>query len=364
MRIKDITNYLEELAPLSSQESYDNCGLIVGDASADVKGILVSLDCIEEIVDEAIATGANLIVAHHPIVFKGLKKINGKNYIERTVLKAIKNDIAIYAIHTNYDNYQFGVNREIGERLQLENLTVLAPKRQVLTKLVCFVPEVNVDDVASAMYNAGAGTIGNYKECSFKSEGEGTFKPVEGANPAEGIVGELSKVQEVRLEVLVSNHVLGAVLQAMKSAHPYEEVAHEMYAIMNDNQSEGAGMVGDLPEEMSELEFLKKLKEVFKCGSIRHTALLNSKVKRVAYCGGAGSFLLSQAKASGADIFVTGDFKYHEFFDAENQIVIADIGHFESEQFTSNRLAAILTKKFPKFAVRLTEVNTNPINYF
>jgi len=364
MRIKEITNFLEGLAPLSSQESYDNCGLIVGDASSELKGVLVSLDCIEEVVDEAIHVGANLIVAHHPIVFKGLKKINGKNYIERTVLKAIKNDIAIYAIHTNYDNYQYGVNREIGERMGLQGLRVLAPKKQVLTKLVCFVPKTHVKVVSEAMYEAGAGTIGNYAECSFKTEGEGTFKPLDGANPVEGVVGQLSSVEEFRLEVLVSNHVLSKVVSAMKNAHPYEEVAHELYSVMNDNQSEGSGMIGELAEPVNEIDFLEMLKREFKCGSIRHTSLLNKKVKTVAFCGGAGSFLLNNAKSARADVFVTGDFKYHEFFDAENQIVIADIGHFESEQYTSNRLASILTKKFPKFAVRLTKVNTNPINYF
>ena len=364
MKIKEITNYLEGLAPLSSQESYDNCGLIVGDANNEVNGALISLDCIESTVDEAIRLGVNLIVAHHPIVFKGLKKINGKNYIERTVLKAIKNDVAIYAIHTNLDNYNWGVNREIGERLNLKNLRILAPKKGVLTKLVCFVPTGDVDAVAEAMFAAGAGQIGNYSECSFKSEGTGSFKPMDGANPAEGKIGELSQESEFRLEVLVSNHLLGKVVSEMKAAHPYEEVAYEMYSILNENQTEGSGMIGELESPVDELEFLAFVKKAFGCGVIRHTSLRGKKIERVAFCGGAGSFLLNQAKRAGADIYITGDFKYHEFFDAEDQLVIADIGHFESEQFTSNRLAAILTKKFPKFAVHLTEVNTNPINYF
>jgi dinuclear metal center YbgI/SA1388 family protein len=364
MKIKEVTTYLEELAPLSSQESYDNSGLIVGDPNVVVSGALISLDCIESTVEEAISLGIKLIIAHHPIVFKGLKKLNGKDYVERAILKAIKNDIAIYAIHTNFDNYNFGVNREIGERLNLTGLRVLSPKQNVLTKLVCFVPEVSVDSVAKAMFDAGAGQIGNYTECSFKTEGLGTFKPMDGANPAEGEVGKLSVEHEFRLEVLVSNHLLNNVVRAMKEAHPYEEVAYEMYSILNDNQTEGAGMIGELETSVDELEFLSTLKKTFNCGVIRHTALSGKKVKHVAFCGGSGSFLLNQAKRAGADIFITGDFKYHEFFNAENQVVIADIGHFESEQFTSNRLAAILTKKFPKFAVHLTEVNTNPINYF
>ncbi len=364
MRIKEITNYLESLAPVSSQESYDNSGLIVGDGSLTCKGVLVSLDCIEATVEEAIEKGCNLIVAHHPIVFSGLKKITGKNYIERTILKAIKNDIAIYAIHTNFDNYLKGVNDEIADRLGLKKRRILAPKRNTLLKLVCFVPLDEVEKVSRAMYDAGAGNIGNYSECSFSTVGTGTFKPNSQANPSEGRVNELSSVQEARLEVLVSEHRIYHVVQAMKENHSYEEVAHEIYPILNENQTEGAGMIGELENEMDTLEFLRLLKEKFNCGVIRHTKITTKKVKKIAFCGGSGSFLLGDAKKNQADLFITGDFKYHEFFDAEDDIIIADIGHFESEQFTSNRIQRILTEKFTNFAVRLTEVSTNPINYF
>lgn len=364
MKIKEITDYLESLAPLSSQEGYDNCGLIVGDAQMEVTQALISLDCIESTVDEAITHGCNLIIAHHPIVFSGLKKLNGKNYIERTVIKAIKNDIAIYAIHTNFDNYQFGVNYEIAKRLKLTNTRILSPKKNVLTKVVCFVPANNLKEVSKAMYDAGAGQIGNYSECSFSVDGVGTFKPTKNANPFEGQIGELSEVEEKRLEVLVSNHALPKVIVAMKNAHPYEEVAYEMYSIMNENQSEGAGMIGELENDMETMDFLRELKQIFNCGIIRHTKITSKTIKKVAFCGGAGSFLLNAAKKNGADVFITGDFKYHEFFDAENDIIIADIGHFESEQYTSHRIERVLTKKFANFAVRLTEVNTNPINYF
>ena len=364
MKIKEITNFLESLALLSSQESYDNCGLIVGDSSVEFQKALITLDCIEATVDEAIEQGCNLIIAHHPIVFSGLKQLNGKNYIERTVIKAIKNDIAIYAIHTNFDNYQFGVNHEIAERLELKNVQVLAPKKNVLSKLICYVPKKNISEVSEAIFNAGAGKIGNYEEVSFQVNGNGSFRPVGNANPAEGTLNELSKVEEIKIEVLVSNHLIGKVVSAMKSAHPYEEVAYEICPILNENQYEGSGMVGELEVELDTLDFLKKVKSTFNCGTIRHTEISSKKVKRIAFCGGSGSFLLSNAKKSGADVFITGDFKYHEFFDAENEIVIADIGHFESEQYTSNRLERVLTKKFANFAVRLTEVNTNPIKYF
>lgn len=364
MKIKDVTAYLEALAPLSLQESYDNSGLIVGHPEDELNGILVSLDCTEEIVDEAVRTGCNLVVSHHPVVFRGLKKLNGNSYVERTVMKAIRQGIALYAIHTNFDNYQFGVNREIGERLGLQNLSVLAPKAGILNKLVCYVPENDAYTVLEAMFAAGAGRIGNYAECSFSMQGQGTFLPLDEANPAEGEVGVKSTVEERRLEVLVDAHSAGKVIAAMKTTHPYEEVAYELYALLNENQTIGAGMIGELPEPMDEKEFLAWVKKTFGCGVIRHTRLLGKEVRKVAFCGGSGSFLLRDAIRSGADVYISGDFKYHEFFDAEDRIVIADIGHFESEQFTSQRLVALLTKKFPKFAVRLTEVDTNPINYF
>lgn len=364
MKLKEIIAYLEELAPPGSQESYDNAGLITGDPEMEVKQALVSLDCIEITIDDAIVKGCNLIIAHHPIVFRGMKKFSGNDYVSRTLRSAIKNDIAIYAMHTNLDNSRFGVNYEIGNRLGLKNLKVLAPKKDVLNKLVCYVPDEHLNEVREALFNAGAGSIGDYVECSFTTKGEGTYKPTEGTNPFEGKVGERSQVPETKLEVLVSIHKLSPVLNAMFTSHPYEEVAYEVYPLLNSNQYEGSGMIGELDEEMKETDFLHKLKETFNCEMIRHTQLLEKPIRRVAFCGGSGSFLLNKAISNKADIFVTGDFKYHEFFDADNSIVIADIGHFESEQFTSNLIADYLTKKFPKFAVHLTAVNTNPINYF
>tara|TARA_B110000902_G_scaffold43775_1_gene48348 strand:+ start:121505 stop:122602 length:1098 start_codon:yes stop_codon:yes gene_type:complete len=363
-KIREVTSYLESLAPLSSQETYDNCGLIVGDPNVEVNGVLLSLDCIEKTVEEAVELGCNLIIAHHPIVFKGLKKINGSDYIQRTVIKAIKNDIAIYAIHTNLDNYRFGVNYEIGSRLGLKNLRILSPKSNILNKITCFVPNDHLESVSKAMFDAGAGTIGDYSNCGFSSEGVGTFLPNENAKPFEGENGKLSKVTETRFEVVCSRHTTEAVISAMIAAHPYEEVAYDISATVNSNPYQGSGMVGELEKEVDETEFLNFVKKEFKCGVIRHTDLMGEPIKKVAFCGGAGSFLLNQAKKSKADIFITGDYKYHEFFDAEGKIVIADIGHFESEQFTSKRIASILKNKFTTFALHLTVVNTNPINYF
>ncbi len=364
MQIQEITQFLESLAPLSSQESYDNSGLIVGNPHAEVKNVLISLDCIEATVEEAITKNCELIIAHHPIVFKGMKRLNGGDYVERTVIKAIKNDIAIYAIHTNLDNYRFGVNHEIGTRLKLKNLKVLAPKRNVLSKLICYIPESHFEGVSNAIFAAGGGQIGAYSDCGFSVKGTGTFQPIDGAQPFIGKVNERSEVQERKFETVCSTHTIGKVVAAMQKAHPYEEVAYEVFAMENGNNYEGSGMVGDLEHPMEAKAFLQELKDVFGCGVVRHTDLLDKSIARVAFCGGAGSFLLPMAKRSGADIFVTGDYKYHEFFDAEAQIIIADIGHFESEQYTSNRIAEILTEKFANFAVHLTEVNTNPINYF
>ena len=364
MKIKEITSYLESLAPLSSQASYDNCGLIVGNRETEITAVLVCLDSTEAIVDEAIEKGCNLIIAHHPIVFSGLKKLNGDNYIERTVIKAIENKIAIYAIHTNLDAYRFGVNHEIGKRLGLKNLQILSPSENALCKITVFVPPTHVEIVSEAMFKEGAGEIGNYQECSFETPGKGSFTPLENANPYDGKVGKKSIVDEIKIEVVCAIHVLNSVLKAMKTAHPYEEIAYDIISLKNKNAYEGSGMYGELEVEMDEISFLTQLKSTFQCDIIRHTNLLHKPIKTVAFCGGSGSFLLKNAKQIKADIFITADYKYHDFFHAENQLVIADIGHFESEQYTIHLLADILTKKFPIFVLHLTGVKTNPINYF
>ena len=364
MKIKELTAFLEQKYPLGSQADFDNCGLLAGNADAEITGVLVSLDCTEEIIEEALEKGANVIVSHHPIVFKGLKKITGKNYVERTLIKAIRNDIALYALHTNLDHHQAGVNAEIAAKLELENTRILDPIEQSLFKLCVFVPQDHVSQVERAMFQAGAGKIGNYAECSFTMEGIGGFLPLEGADPFEGKIGSRSKAQEVKVEVLVNKHKLLPVLQAMTEAHPYEEVAHDVIPLFNGNQDEGSGMTGELKAPMDTLTFLAKIKQLFHCGVIRHTEIVHQKVQRVALCGGSGSFLLSKAIAAKADIFITADFKYHEFFDAEDKLIIADIGHYESEQFTINLIHREISNNFTKFAVHLTGINTNPINYF
>ncbi len=363
MTIRSITAALEQLAPPIYQESYDNSGLLVGEPNSEVSKVLVCLDCIESVVDEAIEKGAELIVAHHPIVFSGLKHLTGKTYIERVVMKALRNNIAIYAIHTNLDNVQAGVNKKIGERLALQNLSILAPMQQSLYKLVTFVPSSKTDMVMQALFTAGAGHIGNYADCSFTHEGIGSFRGLEGTNPYVGETGKRHFEKENKVEVVVPKHLKSVVIKALLEAHPYEEVAYDLYKLENANQQLGAGMVGDLANEMSEADFLQFAKKALNTHCIRHTALLGKTVRRVAFCGGSGSFLLNNAIAAGAEVFITGDFKYHQFFDADGKLVIADVGHFESEQFTIDLLADYLIEKFPTFAVLKTEVNTNPIAY-
>lgn len=362
--LRDVCQYMEQVAPLAYQEHYDNAGLIVGNQAMPVSGVLVSLDCTEEIIDEAVAKGCNVVLAHHPIVFKGLKRLTGSNYVERTVLKAIKHDVAIYASHTNLDHVVGGVNFQIAERLGLERVKILAPKRELLSKLTVFVPTTHTQQVADALFEAGCGAIGDYEHCSFRAVGMGTFRPKEGANPFIGAVGQEETVDEHRLEVVLPSHAEARVLQAMRQAHPYEEVAYYLQAIKNDNQEVGAGIVGHLPKSMGVYEWLEHLKSAMELRVIKHTRLLDRPVERVAVCGGAGSFLLPDALRSGADVFVTADYKYHEFFDADGRIVICDIGHYESEVFTKDLLARRLSEKFTNFAVLKSELITNPVGYY
>ena len=364
MNIKEITASLEAFAPLSFQENYDNAGLITGDLQWECSGIITTLDATEAVVDEAIANKCNLIVAHHPIVFGGLKKITSRNYIERTVIKAIKNDIAIYAIHTNLDNVMNGVNRKIAEKIGLKDLQILQPKEALLKKLITFAPVDKADEIRNAIFSAGAGNIGKYDQCSFNTPGEGTFRAGEGADPYVGEKGKVHREQEIKIEVILPAYLQQKVVRALIDAHPYEEVAFDIFPLGYFLTDVGSGMVGQLPQEQTDNDFLALLKESFNLKVVRHTGFTGKKIKKVAVCGGAGFFLLEAAKSAGADVFITSDIKYHEFFDADGQLLLADIGHYESEQFTTDLLFDLLTQNFPNFAVLKTGVNTNPVQYF
>ena len=363
MTIKDITNCIEEIAPLHYAEDFDNVGLLVGKYTTKVTGVLVALDTLENVVDEAIEKNCNLIVSFHPIIFSGIKKLNGNNYVERVVLKAITNDIAIYSMHTALDNSFNGVNAKICEMLNLKHPQILIPQKHTLKKLTTYAPMANAESVRMALFKAGAGTIGNYSNCSFNVDGYGTYKANENANPAIGEKGKLHTENETFISVIFEKHKEKKVLNALFSAHPYEEVAFDIVALDNLNQEIGIGMIGELSEKVNELDFLNSVKKTMHVQCIRHSKLLNKPVKKVAVLGGSGSFGIGAAIGKKADIYITSDLKYHDFFKADEKIVIADIGHYESEQFTKNLLVDILTKKFPNFAIILSNKNTNPIYY-
>ncbi|GAA5029140.1 GTP cyclohydrolase 1 type 2 [Marivirga lumbricoides] len=349
---------------MAYQESYDNAGLIVGDANKEVKNILITLDVTKAVVQEAKNKNCELIVAHHPIIFKGLKKLTGANYVERTVIKAIREEVAIYAAHTNLDNVKHGVNAKISEKIGLQNLQILVPKQQQLAKLSVFVPEEKAPELKKALHNAGAGQIGEYKDCAFESKGTGSFSPSEKANPTIGTKGKPEEVQEIKIEVIFPLHLKHSVLEAMRNAHPYEEVAYYLHQLENDYTDVGSGMIGELAIPLPEEDFLRHLKETMNLQVIKHTHFINKKIQRVAVCGGSGAFLIKAAKAHKADAYVSADIKYHEYFDAEDKLLIADIGHFESEIFTNELFYEILREKFANIALQLGETVTNPIKYY
>jgi dinuclear metal center YbgI/SA1388 family protein len=364
MKLTECIQILEEWAPATLQESYDNSGLQIGDPQGVVSSALITLDCTEAVVEEALDKNCSLIIAHHPLIFGGLKSLTGKNYVERTVLKAVKAGIAIYAIHTNLDNILSGVNKKIAEKLGLRNCRILRPHESRLKKLVYFCPMNAHEKVRQAVFEAGAGTIGKYDNCSFNLQGKGTFKAGDDADPHVGEVGEMHTEKEMRVETVFPAFLQNKVLQALIKAHPYEEVAYDVYALANSWNEVGSGLIGELEESMDFDEFMGTVKQAFQAKGIRYTDKVNEKVRKVALCGGSGSFLLPDAMRQQADVFISGDFKYHQFFDAENKLSILDIGHYESEQFTPELIKEYLDKKMPNFATYLSEKITNPINYY
>lgn len=363
VKIKDIANALEMFAPLPLQEGFDNSGLQIGLTEAEVTGVLLCLDVTEEVIDEAVASGCNLIVSHHPLIFSSLKRIIGANYVERCILKAMTNGIAIYASHTNMDSVPGGVNYRIAEKLGLQNVRILAPKGDALLKLSVYVPVAQADMVREALFAAGCGNIGNYCSCSYNVEGYGTFKANEGCNPFCGEIGELHKENEVRVDTVLPAYLMNKVISALLKVHPYEEPAYDIYPLKNSWDSVGLGVVGDLPAERDELDFLAEVKEKFAVGSVRHTSLSGNKVKRVALCGGSGASFADAAISAGAQVYITGEARYHDLFNYDRKILFAVIGHYESEQFTIDVFNDIIRGAYPDLKVIKTSINTNPINY-
>lgn len=363
MKIKEIVSALERFAPLPLQDGFDNAGLQIGLTDAEATGALLCLDVTEAVLDEAIALGCNLVISHHPLIFKGYKSITGKDYVERCILKAIKNDLVIYAAHTNLDNAAGGVNFKIAEKIGLKNVRVLEAKENALLKLVIFVPTAQADEVRKALFAAGCGCIGNYDSCSYNIAGEGTFRAGEGTRPFCGKAGELHVEKEVRIETILPAYKKAEVIKALLSKHPYEEPAFDLYPLQNSWQQAGAGIIGELEKPETELEFLKRIKKTFEVGCLRHNKLTGREIQTVALCGGAGAFLLPLAIGNRADVFITGEIKYHDYFGHDTDILLAEIGHYESEQYTKEIFYTIIRDLFPNFAVQMTKVNTNPIKY-
>ncbi|WP_417365424.1 Nif3-like dinuclear metal center hexameric protein [Flavobacterium beibuense] len=363
MKIKDILAVLEQMAPLAYAEDFDNVGLLTGNSNNEVTGVLVCHDALENVVDEAIAKNCNLIVCFHPILFSGLKKITGKNYVERSLIKAIKNDIAIYAVHTALDNHKHGVNKIFCDALGLKNTSVLIPKENYIRKLITFTIPENVEKLRNALFDAGAGNIGNYENCSFTSQGFGSYQGNEDSNPAIGLPGDFVEDKEIKVEVTFEKHLESKILKALFNNHVYEEVAYEVYSLENKHQNIGLGMIGEFEQPMDEKDFLLFVKEKMEAGGIRHSAFTGKPITKVAVLGGSGSFAIKSAIAKGADAFLTADLKYHQFYEAENRLLLADIGHFESERYTKNYIVDYLTKKIPNFAIILSQENTNPVKY-
>ncbi|GGE17791.1 Nif3-like dinuclear metal center hexameric protein [Psychroflexus salis] len=363
MILQEVISFLEDFAPTHYAEDFDNVGLLVGDTNQKVNGILVSLDCLEATIDEAIQKKCNCVVAFHPIIFKGLKKITGKNYVERTLIKAIQNSIAIYAIHTALDNHYQGVNYQMGKQLGLQNMEILIPKQKSIKKLTTYVPKKHAQKVKEALFKAGAGNIGNYSNCSFTVEGNGTFLGSETSNPQYGEKGKLQIEAETQINITFDAHLTLQVISTLIKNHPYEEVAYEVETLENTNQQRGIGMSGYLKKPISEKDFIQLLKNTFGTPVIRHSDYLGKPIHKIAVLGGSGAFAISKAKAVQADAYVTADLKYHDFYQAENKILLADVGHYESEQYTKALLLALLQEKFTNFAIVLSEINTNPIQY-
>lgn len=363
MKIKEIIKEIEDFAPLSLQDSFDNSGLQIGNTNQILSGVLLCLDVTEDVIEEAIELECNLIISHHPLLFKPLKSITGRTYIERCVLKACKHDLVIYAAHTNLDNANRGVNFRIAEKLGLQNIRILSPKSNYLLKLITFVPKEHADSVRNALFNAGSGHIGNYDSCSYNIQGEGSFRAGENTNPFCGEKGELHFEEEIRIETILPVFKKQSVLRALLATHPYEEPAYDFYSLANDYDQAGSGIVGELPFPEDEMTFLQRLKTIFQVDTLKHSPLCNREIREVALCGGSGAFLIPDAIAFGADVFITGEAKYNDYYDVEDKILLATIGHYESEICTKEIFFDIITKKITNFAIHFSNTNINPVNY-
>lgn len=393
MKVREITDYLNSIFLPVYQETYDNAGFLVGDPAREVSGVLATTDVTDAVIDEAIALGANLIVSHHPLIFGGLKRLTPDSATPRMVIRLIENGIGVYAAHTNLDNLQQGVNGILARKLGLEGCRILRPVEGVLRKLVTYVPTADADRVRQALFDAGAGGIGAYDCCSYNSDGFGTFRASEGCHPHCGQIGELHREAETRIEVIYEKRLERKLIRALVEAHPYEEPAYDCIPLDNALPTVGAGMVGRLREPMAAADFFAMVKERLglpvvrisqmgfgnskfiiekQQGKNQKSATENSQladhqpqftISKVALCGGSGAFLIGDAKSCGADVYLTADLKYHDFQSAEGRILLADIGHFESEQFAKEIFYDAISKKFSNFACHISQKDRGYICY-
>jgi dinuclear metal center YbgI/SA1388 family protein len=364
MKLKEILSAFEQYAPFSLQEDYDNSGIQFGDPDGEVTRGLICIDITEEIIQEAIEKKCNLIISHHPLIFRGIKKLTGRHYTERVLIEAIRNHISMISVHTNLDSVIDGVNMKLAQKIGLSDLNVLQARRGLLKKLVTFCPVDHAEKVRTAIFQAGAGVIGEYDCCSFNLEGKGSFRAGDNADPFVGEKGQIHYEPEVRIETILPDWLENRVVRAMIDAHPYEEVAFDIYPLENSFDKVGPGMIGNLNQPLNEKDFLNLIKEQLGVHFLRHSEFTGKEIIKVAVCGGSGSFLRDHAMAAGADAFVTADIKYHDFFDVKNKMLMVDAGHYESEQFTKEILYEIVSKKITNFALLISDQSTNPVRYF
>ena len=365
MTVRGIQEIMEAWAPLDIAWERDNPGLQAGDTGRRVRGILVALDVTEPVVKEAKGAGANLIVSHHPLLFRPLRSLTTRSGTERTLTALARGGIALYSAHTNLDFTRGGTSFALAEALGLATEGFLTSSFRTESKIVTFVPPSHADSVAAAMAGAGAGVIGAYDGCSFRTEGTGTFRGGKGTHPAVGKAGVPEHAREIRLEMVAPRRAVHTVVDALKGAHPYEEVAFDVYPLDNTSGAYGMGALGTLPRAVPLADFLGRVRRALRTRSLRWSGDPRSRVRRVAVCGGSGSELLPQAIAAGADAFVTADVRYHTFQEAGTEITLVDAGHFETEfpvvAAVVDRLRGEIRARGARIPVRASSQATNPV---
>jgi len=367
MTCGEIFKYIRSWAPEEIAWNKDNVGLQVGSAKRKVKNILLALDLNMKVIIEAVKKDCNIIITHHPLLFNPLRKIDtDQDNTSLLVEKLIKHDITLFSAHTNLDFTKDGVSFELAKTLKLTNLRFLSNIKSAQYKLIVFVPEGHIEKVASAIFENGGGIIGEYSNCSFRTKGQGSFKGSKKTSPSIGKKLNYEKTDEIKLEVLIDSWKLNEILSAIRSVHPYEEIAYDVYPLNNENVNYGIGAIGELHTAMNQREFFNHVSKSLKINNFRYTTGKTNKIKTVAVCGGSGSEVIPAAIKKGADALITADIKYHTFFDNERKILLIDAGHYETEIFSLNevnkRLADLIKKK--KNKVFKYNGSTNPVIFY